>query len=179
MCRNVLGKEVKLFPWRKRLFKLYFPRLPSEEGKLFIELSAKFKVRSYVRFSPRQKGISKSLFPETLSSSRSLRLPIWGMSWVSWLLSNLSTCKLIIALMWGLMLFILLFRRSSRSRQGKFWQKSPSNSTMPLPYKSSIMRCSNCRHWNRRDSGIWQYPRSFKISSFFEVTCFTMFSTAD
>lgn len=76
MCRKVLGNEVKLFPWRNKYFKLYFPRMPIDEGKFLIELSARFRETSDVRFSPKQKGISNSLLFDTLRSSSSLRLPI-------------------------------------------------------------------------------------------------------
>ena len=120
MCRKVLGKEVKLFPWRKRHFKLYLPRLPSEAGKLLIWLSETLSVCSCVRFSPKHYGISNNLLLETDNSSRSLRLPIWGTSCVSWFPSSLSTCRLMSALMCGFKLLILLFLRSNFSKQGKF-----------------------------------------------------------
>ena len=120
MCTKVDGNEVKLFPWRKRYLRLYWPRLPRDDGKLLIELSATFRVCNEVRFSPKIWGISYSLLFETLSSWRSLRLPIWGTSCVSWLLSKRKTYRLIRALICGLTLLILLLRKSSFSRHGKF-----------------------------------------------------------
>ena len=83
MCTNVDGNEVKLLPCRNRYFKLYWPRLPREAGKLLIELSETFRVCSEVRFSPKFDGISNNLLFDTLSSWSSLRLPIWGTSCVS------------------------------------------------------------------------------------------------
>ena len=53
MCTKVEGNDVKLLPWRKRYFKLYYPRLPSDAGRLLMELSATFNVCKEVKFSPK------------------------------------------------------------------------------------------------------------------------------
>lgn len=80
MCTKVDGNDVKLLPCKKRYFRLYWPRLPRDAGRLLILLSATFKVCNEVKFSPNMCGISYNLLLETLSSWRSLRLPIWGTS---------------------------------------------------------------------------------------------------
>ena len=132
MWRKVLGKDVKLFPCKNKLLRLNLPRLPREGGKVLMQFSETFRVWSYVKFSPKQWGISNNLLLETLSSSNILRFPIVGTSCVNWLPSSLRVVRLIRALICGLMLLSLLLRRSNFCKQGKFWQKIPSSSVILL-----------------------------------------------
>ena len=163
MCKNVLGKDVKLFPCKNKLLRLNLPRLPSEGGRVLMQFSETFNVCSYVKFSPKQWGISNNLLLETLSSSSILRFPIVGTSYVSKLPSSLSIVRLIKALMCGLMLLSLLLRRSSFCKQGKFWQKIPSSSVILLFWRSSVRSCPKTMPSKRSGSGIAARPRSFKM----------------
>ena len=163
MCKNVLGKDVKLFPCKNKLLRLNLPRLPSEGGKVLMQFSETFSVCSYVKFSPKQWGISNNLLLETLNSSSILRFPIVGTSYVSRLPSSLRIVRLIKALICGLMLLSLLLRRSSFYKQGKFWQKIPSSSVILLFWRSSVRSCPKTIPSKRSGSGIAARPRSFKM----------------
>ena len=79
--------------------------------------------------------------------------------------SSFKVVRFINALMCVEIIFILLLRRSSFYKFGKFLQKSPSTSCILLSYKSSTRSLSKVSGTNFNGSGTATIYLSFRISS--------------